>query len=227
MIRKAISFAAVLLTRLLNGLVALGRIFGEGWRWWLLTALLGAAVLGGYALTQPPLYSSTGTMTLTPRFWLEGYMLATQDLTQHYAARLISDERVERVMAAANTTVEPIVMATPRSGIMIDLTVEHPDPATAELLTRLLLNDLRQELQNENRTRAESDRLYVSLSLTSFAQPTHLPLWQMVLLGMGGGFAVGVLLLYGYAFLTRNRVHSAQEVERVLDLQPLALIPRK
>ncbi len=227
MIPKVLTFTADLLTRLLNGFVALGRIFAEGWRWWVAAALLGGLLLGGYALTQPPLYRSTGTITFTPRFWLEGYMLATQQLTDHYAVRLISEERVARAMTAANTTIDPILTTTPRSGIMVDLTVAHPDPATTELITRLLLNDLQQELLTENRTRAENDRLYISRSLTSFATPAHRPWWQWALVGLVGGWGSGVLFLYGYAFRVRNRLFTAREVERVLDLQPLALIPRK
>lgn len=211
----------------LNTLLRLVRIFAEGWRGWSGIAIAGALLFTGYASLQPTMYQSEGTVTLTPRYWLEGYMLATQELTRHYAARLTGDDRVERAMAEADTDIEPTVNVESQPGMMIALVVEHPDAAVAEAFTRVLMADLRDEILLENRTRIENDRLTIDLSPTSFARPT-LPPWQWFAgAGALAGFAVGLVGVYGVAFWRRGRVRTDSEARQVVGLPTLGMIPRR
>lgn len=212
---------------LLNGIFALVRIFAEGWCWWAGLAVVGAVVLAGYGVLQPMRYHSKGTLTITPRYLLEGYMLATQELTRHYAVRLISDERLDRAMSTTGTAIEPKVIVTSQPGMVIVLNVEHPDAAVAEAFTRALLLDLRDEIVIENRTRIENDRLTVELSPTSFAEPaTPSPQWYAAV-GALGGFGAGVLWLYGLAFWQRGRLQTEAEARQAVGLPALGMIPRR
>lgn len=212
---------------LLNSIFALVRIFAEGWRWWVGLAVVGAVVLAGYGWFQPQRYRSEGTLTITPRYLLEGYMLATQELTRHYAVRLIGDDRIARSMMAAGTEIEPTVTATSQPGMVIALTVEHPSAAVTESFTRALLLDLRDEILMENRTRIENDRLSVELSPTSFAQ-SAIPSWQWyVAVGALGGFAAGLVWVYGVAFWRRGRLRTEAEARQAVGLPTLGMIPRR
>jgi hypothetical protein len=211
----------------LNATFALVKIFVEGWRWWVGVAVAGATVCAAYGLLQPTLYRSEGTLTITPRYLLEGYMLATQELTHHYAARLTGDERIERAMMEAETEIEPKVEAESQPGMIITLTVEHPDPAVAEGFTRGLLLDLRNEILLENRTRIENDRLTVDLSLTSFARPGY-PSWEWyAAVGTLSGFFLGTLWVYLMAFWRRGRLRSDKEIRQAVGLPTLGMIPRR
>ncbi len=211
----------------LNAIYALIRIFAEGWRWWAGMAVAGALLCAGYGLLQPTLYRSEGTLTITPRYLLEGYMLATQELTHHYAARLVGDERIERAMGEAATDIEPMVEAESQPGMIIVLTVEHPDPAVAEAFTRILLLDLRNEILVENRTRIENDRLTVDLSLTSFARPAY-PSWEWyAAVGALGGFISGGVWVYLLAFWGHGRLRSDREIRQAVGLPTLGMIPRR
>lgn len=212
---------------LLNSIFVLVRIFAEGWRWWIGFAVVGAVVFAGYGVLQPIRYGSEGTLTITPRYLLEGYMLATQELTNHYAVRLTGDERVERAMAAAGTEVKPTITATSQPGMMITLTVDHSSAAVAEAFTRALLLDLRDEIGIENRTRIENDRLTVDLSLTSFAYPAT-PTWEWyAMVGALGGFGMGMLWAYILAFWRRGQVRTEAEARQAVGLPALGMIPRR
>lgn len=221
------SIIAPILLVCLNTLFAMVRIFAEGWRGWVGLSLAGAFLLAGYTVIQPPLYRSEGVLTITPRYLLEGYMLATQELTHHYAARLIGDQRIARAMAAAGTEIEPTVEATSHAGMMVELVVEHPNQAVTEALNRALLVDLRDEILRENRTRGENDRLTVAVSPTSFAHPTA-PDWQWYgALGALGGFVLGVLWIYAMAFWWRGRLRNDGDVRQSVGLPLLGMIPRQ
>jgi hypothetical protein len=220
------TFSPILLF-LLNGVFALVRVFAEGWRWWAGAAIIGALVLAGYAWSQPLRYRSEGTLTITPRYLLEGYMLATQELTHHYAVRLGGDERIERAMAVAGTDIEPMVEAASHAGMMVNLMVEHPNAEGAEALTRALLVDLRDEIFRENRSRMENDRLTVDVSLTGFARPATPPWEWYAGVGALGGFAIGVIWLYLLAFLRRGRLRTDGDVRQAVGLPPLGMIPRR
>lgn len=80
-----------------------------------------------------PRYTSTATLYLSPRQPLEGYLLATQELTRHYAVRLVAPARVTRAVALAQSVTPLNVEAVGASGMQVQLTVTHRDPAPLKI----------------------------------------------------------------------------------------------
>lgn len=217
-----LSFLRHTLLRLLALLVLLGR----SWRLWLTTSALGLVLGGGLALPAPRLWASEGTIALHPRVMLEGYLLSTQELAPSYAVRLQQESRVARILAALGIAERPVsVRATAQRGGLLHLRVTYRDPDHAEAIARALLTDFRAELEAENRSREEGDRLVVRLSPSSFARPVVRPLLPLVgggvLAGLVGGWALVVL----GAWRRRGRVLAPLEAEQLMGVPTLATIP--
>lgn len=208
-------------------MMALGRLVGRGWRLWLLSALLGAAVAAGGVLREPPRWASEGQALLRPRFILEGYLLATNELTRHYALRLEEEERVARVLRALDASAPNKVEASEAAGGIVHLRVVHRDPAQAEAIARALLADFRAELERENRSREEPDRLVVALSPSSFPRPVNREPGEAAAWGFGAGLVAGVLIVLLHGWLRRDRLSQPLEAEQLLGAPTLGAIPRR
>lgn len=167
-------------------------------------------------------------MMLRPKFILEGYLLSTNQLGPYYAVRLQAPDRVERILETLQLKVEPqLVEASSQPGAIIHLRVEYQDPTNAEAITRLLLSDFRGELQAENRTREEADRLIVSLSPSSFAKSANRPLIFYVLFGFLSGLALGILWTLWHGWRQQQRIIESLDIEQLMSAPTLAAIPKQ
>jgi hypothetical protein len=205
----------------------------RNWRLWLATALLGAVMFAARAATEPRLWVSEGSLTLQPLILREGYLLSARELTGNYTLRLGEEQRVARVLDGLGYTEAPdevlshlMTSQQPTAGT-IRLQVEHPDPARAEALTRALLLDFQQEVEAENRTREELDRLVIAISPTSFARPVNAPVVASAVKGFGLGLMVGVGLVLLRRWLQRNRIAMSLEAEQLTGAPTLGAIPRR
>lgn len=215
-----------LLRTFLHHLLALLSLLRRAWRLWLLTSALGLALGAGVALPAPRGWVSEGAVTLHPRVMLEGYLLSTQELAPSYALRLQQERRVARALATLGLTEPPVsVLATPQQGGLLHLRVTHHDPAQAEAIARALLADFRAELEAENRSREEADRLVVRLSPSSFAHPLVPPLLPLAGGGMLAGLVGGWMLVLLGAWRRRGRVLAPLEAEHLTGVPTLATIP--
>jgi hypothetical protein len=215
-----------LLRRALRAALGLMTLLIRQWRLWLVTGLLAALLSVGVGLSRTALWASEGDVILQPTFILEGYMLATNELAQHYAVRLEAEGRVERVLRQLEIEEEPhLVEATSKAGGIISLRVEHPEPLESEAITRALLVDFRAEVEGENRIRQEADRLVVTLSPSSFAYSANTPLPVLIARGFAIGLLGGIMLVLGQGWLQRGRIITPLEAEQLTGAPTLAAIP--
>nr|MBA3533025.1 hypothetical protein [Ardenticatenales bacterium] len=98
--------------------------------------------------------------------------------------------------------------------------------AQAEAITRALLLDFAHELEQENLTRPEADRLVIDLAGSSFAQPATAPWPLAALQGAGVGAALGILLVLLRGWQRRGLVLSPLEAEQLVGAPTLAAIPK-
>ena len=165
---------------------------------------------------------------LRPMFILEGYLLSTNQLGPYYAVRLQEPQRITRVLQTLQLTTEPkTVEAWHEPGPIIHLRVEYQDPMNAEAITRRLLSDFRAELEAENRTREEADRLIVTLSPSSFAQSANRPLFFYILFGFFSGLLLGMLLTLWYGWRQHYRIIESLDIEQLMGAPTLAAIPKQ
>jgi capsular polysaccharide biosynthesis protein len=224
---------ATFLRRALRLLLAVIALLARSWRLWLAAALLGALLLAAHTATEPRRWASEGEIALRPRILRQGYLLSTRELTANYALRLREESRVARVLDMLGLDEDPqqvtgrVTTWTEPAAGMLYLRVEDADPARAEAITRALMVDFRDELEAENRTRQELDRLVISLSPTSFARPANPPLIDSILRGFGAGLALGLTLALLRGWLNRGRVRAPIEVEQLIGAPTLAAIPRR
>lgn len=217
-----------LIRRLLHTFLASAALVGRAWRFWLTIALLGLCLSAGFGLLTPRLWVSEGQMMLRPKFILEGYLLSTNQLGPYYAVRLQEPRRVERVLEALQPITKPeLVEAWHQAGGIIHLRVEHQEPTSAEAIARWLLSDFRAELQAENRTREEADRLIVTLSPSSFAKSANRPLIFYILFGFLSGLAVGILWTLWHGWRQQQRIIESLDIEQLMSAPTLAAIPKQ
>ncbi len=216
-----------LLRGFLNGIILIAR----HWRFWLTSALLGVGLSLGLVLSAPPLWVSEGYVLLRPLILREGHLLTTDELGANYALHLRDEDRVARVVEVLELEEEPeellphITTQARVDGILY-LRVVQAEPARAERLTRALLNDFQQELERENRTREELDRLVVDLSRSSFARRLNTP-WQIALgRGVSVGMVVGVALVLLGGWYGSHRITEPLEAEQLTGAPTLGAIPK-
>lgn len=223
----------LLLRRMLRlGLAAI-RLIARQWRLCLTAALLGTVLFAGQAAAASRLWASEGSVTLRPLILREGHLLSTAELTANHALRLREQSRVARVLGQLGFSEAPeavgsrvTTQAQPQAG-RVHLRVAHPDPARAEAIARALLLDFQQELEAENRTRQELDRLVLSVSPTSFARPVRASLLASAVRGLSVGLGLGVTLALLRGWLLWNRVVAPLEAEQLTGAPTLGAIPRR
>ena len=216
------------LRRILHKSLAIATLIGRSWRLWLTIALLSLLLSAGFGLLTPRLWASEGEIILRPKFILEGYLLATNQLGPYYAVRVKEERRVARVLAKLRLEKAPqMIEAWHEPGPIIHVRVEHHDPMKAEAITRSLLADFHSELEAENRTREESDRLLIILSPTSFAHSANSPLSLFALIGFAGGLLVGLILTLWRGWRQHKRIFAPLEAEQLIGAPTLAAIPKQ
>ena len=217
------------LRSLLRSLGSAATTAARRWRLVLAVTVLGAVLSIVAAFRAPVRWISEGRIALRPTFLLEGYLLSANELADHYAVRLVAPDRVRRALATLPpaATAGIAVEASSEPGGVVWLRVEDTDPAFAEAVARFLLVDFRAEIERENRTREEADRLVLSVSRTSFARRLTPPLWEVGGRGALAGLVGGLLAALLQGWRQARRVSLPIEAEALTGAPTLAAIPGK
>ena len=214
------------LAALARGLLRVAGWLGPGWRWPAALALLGC-LLPAVLMPRDGGWESRAEIVMRPRILLEGYVLATSDLGRYYAQRFASPARLARAMQLTGLSVAPTLVeaeAEPGTGF-VTLRVRHADAAAARALATAMQRDFYAELQRENGTRGEQDRLWLDFTPAPFAHRVERDRRLPLLLGATGGALLGSLIALARGYRAEQRVATPLDAEALTGASTLAAIP--
>jgi len=204
-------------------------------RWWVIALVVLIAAGSAYVVSsrQPAVYRATQLILIQPSRSDFGLTEASRLLLEPAVVYLNSTLRAQEIidelqlpLTAQNLT-ERTTIASDSLRMVIQVDVDMPDPDLAARVAQGWGQRLVEYRQQQNQTVAREDRVVALLpDVPQTAQIQPQPLIVTVAAALLG-LLVGVMLVYGLAFLESGHIHTRDDLELRVGVSVMASIPKE
>jgi len=204
-------------------------------RWWVIALVVLIAAGSAYVVSsrQPAVYRATQLILIQPSRSDFGLTEASRLLLEPAVVYLNSTLRAQEIidelqlpLTAQNLT-ERTTIASDSLRMVIQVDVDMPAPDLAARVAQGWGQRLVEYRQQQNQTVAREDRVVALLpDVPQTAQIQPQPLIVTVAAALLG-LLVGVMLVYGLAFLESGHIHTRDDLELRVGVSVMASIPKE
>ncbi len=204
-------------------------------RWWVIALVMLMAAGSAYVVSsrQPAVYRATQLILIQPSRSDFGLTEASRLLLEPAVVYLNSTLRAQEIIDAlqlpftAQDLTERTTIAADSLRMVIQVDVDMPDPDMAAQVAQGWGQRLVEYRQQQNQTVAREDRV-VAL-LPDVPQTTQIQPQPLIITVAAAllGLLVGVVLVYGLAFLESGNIRTRDDLERHVGLSVMASIPKE
>ncbi len=198
----------------------------------LLTALVAGAAAFGFSRLQQPIYQSRILVSVVPARADWGLSNSTKDLLRNFQTQLLTHRMAQKVIDQAQLDMNSYelleeVEANPEPDrFLIEIVAKDREPQMAIDIVQTMAQLFVDDREAWNQEQDKRDRIDVTIVDNARDAPQWRPNLKMnLLVGLLLGALVGAAIVFWLEWLESDILRTPEDVERVLDLSVLGVIP--